>query len=444
MTATADAQLLQYPSTEYWKDPEHQKQFLGSYGVNPTVEPSVSIAERAVLETIVAQLQLEGGRSLAIRTLSAELRRGSSALLDFTLGNLKAEEGRLDEAIAHYRMAILKKPEFLRAHKNLGIFLCQQGEFEQAIPSLTKAAALGAVDSITYGLLGLCYLNTGRLPAAESAYRQAIIFDPTGHDWRLGLARSCLELGKYTEGVALLDELIETRPGDANLWLTQANAFLGFDQPRKAAANLETLRRMGKASPDSLLLLGDIYLNEALRELALDCYLAALDEAPDQPADRLLRAAGILVSSGAFDQAGKLLAAIDANQAEKLSPKSDLLVLKLRARIAIAKSDNAVATELLEQVLDRDPLDGEALILLANQHNQNGTIERAAIYYERAAKIPAFEADALVAWAQMSVNQGRFKEAIPRLERAQTITPRENVARYLQQVRDAAQHEPMP
>jgi tetratricopeptide (TPR) repeat protein len=438
-TASAGAQLLQYPSVEFWQNPENQKAFLASYGVNPQVEPKLSTEEQVLFKTILEQLKLDGGRAVATQTLTAAIKPESSAALDFTLANLKAEGGQIDEAILHYRNAVKKEPNFLRAHKNLGLFLCQKGDFENAIPSLTKAVNLGAADSVTYGLLGLSYLNTGKILAAEAAYRMAVVFDPATNDWKLGLARSLIEQGKYTEGVAMLDEILKGKPEETSLWLAQANAFLGLNQPKKAAANFEILRRMGKASPESLLLLGDIYMNESMRDLALEAYLDALERDPNQPVDRLVRAAEILVSSGALDQADVLLAQINNNYTGKLQPREELLVLKLQSRIAIAKNESDKAAEILEQVVDRSPLDGEALILLANHYNRKDNVERASLFYERAGKINEFEPDALVAWAQMLVGKSRYNEALPKLERAQTLKPRENVGRYLQQVRNAAQ-----
>ncbi len=437
LAGTAGAQLLKYPSVEYWNDIENQKAFLGTYGVLAPVEPKLSTEEQVVFKTVIEQLKVD--KNLGIQTLTAALKPESSAAIDFTLANLKAEAGKIDEAIAHYEAAIKKEPSFLRAHKNLGLFLCQKGEWEKAIPALAKSVNLGAADSITFGLLGLSYLNTGKLLAAEAAYRQAVIFDPQTNDWKLGLARSLIEQAKFTEAVAILEEILKGKTDDTNLWLAQANAFLGLNEPKKAAANFEIVRRMGKASPESLLLLGDIYMNEGMRDLALEVYLDAIKQDPNQPVDRLVRAAEILVSSAALDQANVLLAQINKNYEGKLNDREELLVLKLRSRIAISQGKSEEAAELLEKIVDRSPLDGEALILLASHHQRYDNVERAGLYYERAAKIREFEADALVAHAQMLVGKSEFRKALPMLERAQTIRPRENVGRYLQQVRNADQ-----
>jgi tetratricopeptide (TPR) repeat protein len=92
---------------------------------------------------------------------------------------------------------------------------------------------------------------------------------------------------------------------------------------------------------------------------------------------------------------------------------------------------------MLEEIIRLDPLDGEALMLLAQHYastGKEGDVDRAMLYYERAAGIEQFAANAKVRHAQIFVSQSRFAEAIQLLRQAQEIKPREDVARYLEQV----------
>jgi hypothetical protein len=56
------------------------------------------------------------------------------------------------------------------------------------------------------------------------------------------------------------------------------------------------------------------------------------------------------------------------------------------------------------------------------------------LYYERAAGIEQHAANARVRHAQIFVSQSRYPEAIQLLRQAQEIKPREDVARYLEQI----------
>jgi len=85
-----------------------------------------------------------------------------------------------------------------------------------------------------------------------------------------------------------------------------------------------------------------------------------------------------------------------------------------------------------------DPLDGEALILLGQNYARKGDAEKAVFYYERAASIESFEADAKIRHAQLLVGNGKYDEALPLLRRAQQLNPRDNIQKYLEQVERVA------
>jgi tetratricopeptide (TPR) repeat protein len=351
----------------------------------------------------------------------------------------------MDDAIRYYRTCLQKEKDFLRAHKNLGIMLVQKGQFDDAIGPLTRTLNLGNPDGIIYGLLGLCFLNASDPLSAEAAYRNAIVFAPETKDWKLGLARALLEQQKFTEAISLLDLLIKLKPEDPALWLVQANAYLGVGEAQKAAANYEIVTRLGKATGDSLNQLGNIYMNENMKELALEAYLGAMEKDPDQNIGVPLRAAEVLTNRGALNEAQLIIDQIRGGYSD-ISNDVDLVLLKLQARNDIGMGRHKDAIGTLEQIVEREPLDGEALILLARFYSQSqglsetemeDMIAKAALIYERAAKIRDYESRALLAHAQMLVGTGDYGAAVPLLERVMSIDPTDNKQRYLNQVRNA-------
>src|SRR5690606_9236835 len=124
--------------------------------------------------------------------------------------------------------AIAKFPSFLRAVRNSAIMKVREGRFEAALQGFTKAIELGAKDSVTMGLLGLCYVNTDQFFSAESAYREAIMLDPTAKDWQVGLAKALLQQAKYKEGIAVIEQILREDPENDILWSSAANAYLGL------------------------------------------------------------------------------------------------------------------------------------------------------------------------------------------------------------------------
>lgn len=415
-----------------WQDPTFQKEFLGSYGTQAEVEPRVTTVEREQMEKILPLLGTD--QKAAIVELEKILRPESSAVFDFTLGNLYFQQDDSATAARHYRAALEKFPSFRRAYKNLGLIQVRSGQFAEAIQSLSRVIELGGGDGLTYGLLGYAYGATQQDTSAESAYRNALLLQRDVVDWKLGLTQSVFRQQKYEEAATLCGELLAQFPDRADYWLLQANAFIGLKQPLRAAENFELVQRMGKATVRSQQTLGDIYVNEELWDLAARAYGLALDIDPEQPPAGPMRWVEILAQRGALTHAGELLVRVKQNYEGRLDETERVKLLKLQARLSVAGDGGSDSVDILEEIVALDPLDGEALILLGQHYAGSDDEEKAIFYYERAASLEDYEADAKTRQAQLLVSQARYQEAVPLLKRAQEINPRDDVARYLEQV----------
>ena len=420
-----------------WGDPVFQRSFVAGYGVNPEVEPRISQDDMALLE-LVRQLmpdELPAAEAL----LRDSIKDDTSAVLDLTLGGVQYQQERADEALRNYRRSVEKYPNFRRAYRSIGLICVRKGLLDDAIAAFNRMIELGGADAYSYGLLGYCHSQKQDYQPAEAAYRNALLLQPTNVEWRLGLTRSVFKQGKFEDAASLLDVLIQTFPEKSDFWMLQAHTYLGMKQPQKAAVNLEALDAIGKASADSLFTLGDIYLAESLPDLALHAYVRALAKDPAQSPGRAIRSAEGLASRGGSEQARTLVGRVKEAAGESMNDGDKRKLLKLEARLSMAGGAGDEATaRVLEEVIELDPLDGEALMLLGQYHNKGGRPDQAILFFERAAKIDAFTANAKVKMAQVYVAQSRFGEALPLLRDAQAIRPREDVARYIEQVERAS------
>lgn len=427
---------LSEPELKLWNDPAFKKQFAESYIAETEIEPRVTEDEREqmlkVLEFISSDKMEE-----AARLLNKSRNDAANAVFDFTLANIYFQQEKLDEAAACYQVAVDKYPKFRRAWRNMGLIYIRQGEYEKSLPALTRVIELGGGDSITYGLLGYAYSSVENNLSAESAYRQAILLDPVTLDWKMGLARSLFKQERFAESVALCEQLIKGQPDRADLWMLQANAYIGMGQPAKAAEIYELVDYLGQSTVDSLNMLGDIYINDELYDLAVNSYVRAMDKQPQGSPDRAIRAAKVLAARGAFTETRQLVEYIEKTKSE-LKDEDHKDLLKLRARIAVAEGAGDEEVRVLEKIVELDPLDGEALILLGQNSARNNDIEKAIFYYERAESLEKYEADAKIRHAQLLVGQSKYTEALPLLRRAQTLNPRDNIQKYLEQIERVA------
>lgn len=428
----SDVRLSEY-ELSIWNDPTFQRQFIESYKAETEIEPLVTLDERESMEEIL-QLIANNKMAEAERRLQEMQNDAASAVIDFTLANIYFQQDQLDLASQNYQIAVDKFPKFRRAWKNLGIIYVRQSKYDRALEALTRVIELGGNDSILYGMLGFSYASVGNSLSAESAYRMAILLDPETLDWKKGLARSFFKQERYGEAVAITNQLVEEDPNRSDFWLLQANAYIGLKQPMEAAEIYELVDSMGESTPESLNMLGDIYINEELYDLAADAYIRAMDQSERLDLDRAIRSAKILAARAAYEETKQLIAKMESIAPGKLSAEAQKDLLKLQARIAVAEGRGEDQAKLLKEIIELDPMDGEALILLGQHFRGEGEIEQAIFYYERAAKLDDYEAEAKVRHAQLLVQQGKYTEALPLLRSAQQLNYRENVQDYLDQI----------
>jgi tetratricopeptide (TPR) repeat protein len=446
LSAAAPPEEMPEPeSLSLWNDPTFQKHFLGSYGFNAELEPRISGPERESLEEVL-ELMKNSDEEGALRVLG-EILEGKdqrreettpSALFDFIRGNIHFQREELEQAARDYENALEKFPSFLRAYKNLGLIQVRLGDYQSASETLSQVIELGGGDGLTYGLLGYSYSSTEQHVSAESAFRSAMLLEPKLLDWKLGLTHSVLRQGKYEEAATLCEELLSRYPDRTDFWNLQANAYIGLERPLKAAENFEVVRRMGKATVQTLDTLGDIYINESLWDLAANAYADALELDPEQSSERPLRNVEVLAQRNALSQAKALLDRVKQVYEGWLDLEERKKLLKLEARIVVAEGGGGDAAGVLEEIVALDPLDGEALILLGQHYARMEQPEQAIFYYERAESLEGHEADAKIRHAQLLVDQSRYREAVPLLKRALELEPREDISRYLEQVERVA------
>lgn len=417
---------------ERWNSPEFQRRFTESYLADTEIEPSVTQREREKMLKILDLISSEK-MDEAAKMLQKETDENSSAVFNFTLANIYFQQEQFEQAVEEYEKAVNKYPKFRRAWRNLGLIHVMNGEFQKAIPALTRVLELGGSDILTFARLGYAYLSVDNNLCAESAYRMAVLLDPETTDWKVGLATSVLKQERYAEAVALFDNLIANDPNNAELWLYQANAYIGLNQPLKAAINYELVDRLGASTATSLNKLGDIYVNQELFETAVNSYIRALEKAP-QGSKHVIDVAKLLVYHGAFEETKRLIERIETLCGNNLNEENRKELLRLRAQIAVAEGSDEEQVKVLEEIVTLDPLDGQALILLGQHCKRSGDFEKAVFYYERAESIEKFEADAKVRHAQLLVGQGKYGEALPLLRSAQKIKSRDDVQKYLEQV----------
>ena len=423
--------------SSFWTDPAFVKRFTYTYAPETSIDPTINSDEKVLFDELLPLIRTD--IRAAITMLRSRILPDSSAALDFTLGNLYFESGDFGNAKLEYLKATRKFPRFMRAFNLLGKLHVRTGNLAEAIPYFVSTIELGGADGDVFGLLGYCYLNHENVSASLTAYEQALMYAPESNDWKLGKAQCLLMMQRWEESVSLFEDLIGADPSSEEYWLLQANAYLGLRNTEMAAANYEVLRRMKKARPDSLFQLGDIYINDGLEELAYPVYIEALRANPKQSERRPVRVAQILVGRGSWKDATAFISKIRGTFGTRLSDEGELDLLTLDSQIALATGDDLRAVSTLKKIIDRNPLAGDPLLLLAGFEAKNDQVEEAIFHYEAAREIEEFKLRALLEQAQMFVRLSRYADAIPLLREYLDVYREGRIEKYLDAVERASE-----
>jgi tetratricopeptide (TPR) repeat protein len=270
--------------------------------------------------------------------------------------------------------------------------------------------------------------------SALSAYQMARIFLPDSRDVRKGEAQCLLVTQAYGAAIALFDELLLESPTEQSLWLFQANGYLSQDQLPDAIANLEIAHAVAQPTSASLSLLGDLYLQHEVLTLALENYQEALHKNPMMRPDQALKPLKYLMQRHHHSPAAAYLTSLDKHLKSDLSPHDRRAKDVLQAQLLIESDQVDAGLIRLENVLEADPLDGDALLLRAKVELGRADYEAAQFYFERAAYIPKFQIEGLIGLAQTAVAQARYQVAIEHLQKSQRLQERADVSTYMQSI----------
>jgi tetratricopeptide (TPR) repeat protein len=118
----------------------------------------------------------------------------------YNFGAALAAQGRLDQAMAQYRMAIELRPNHAEAHNNLGVIHYQFGDAEQAVELHRKAIELQPHLASAYNNLSNALLALGDVDGALNACREALARDANFAPAHLSLGMLLLMNGDFTQG----------------------------------------------------------------------------------------------------------------------------------------------------------------------------------------------------------------------------------------------------
>lgn len=134
------------------------------------------------------------------------------------LANKQKRIGKMVEAIAGYRKAIISHPDSAISHYNLGEILTQMGYLEEAIESYKKAIQLKPISASYHYKLAEVLLKTKNQESAISYFKKAIELNPKFYGSYLQLGKIFKQQENETEAYLYYQKAIAINPNCAEAY----------------------------------------------------------------------------------------------------------------------------------------------------------------------------------------------------------------------------------
>jgi len=278
------------------------------------------------------------------------------------------QAGKLDEAIADYKLILEKYPDVPQVRSDLGAALSAKGRYEEAIAEYQQALRLAPLPEIQLNL-SLAYYKIGKLALAVENLEKVREQRPDDVRPAMLLADCYLRMGQNKDVIALLSPLEHTHGDDLALIYMLGTALVRDDQVSKGQVMINRILKNGD-SAEARLLLGTTKFQANDFSGALTDLQKAVELNPNLP-DLYTYYGLALMATGDQDGAQKAF-----ERALKDDPNSFESNLRMGVLLK-EKQDYDGALQYLHHALDVRPGDLGVRYQLAAIELAQGQVERA-------------------------------------------------------------------
>jgi tetratricopeptide (TPR) repeat protein len=232
------------------------------------------------------------------------------AVTETNVGSALQAEGRLDQAVDHYRAAIALAPDFPPPYNNLGTALRAKGQLTEAVKTYQEALRVRpeypeaqynlanalveagrpaeAIDHFRTALrtlpasvdvhnnLGIALMDQARPDEAIAEFRAAVTLDPNAAQSHLNLANSLGLAHHYDEAIEHFHRAAQLDPANASIHYDLGSLFLEIDRLDDAIAEFRAALRIDPKSAKTLNNLGIALGSQGRMEEAVAQFRQAL------------------------------------------------------------------------------------------------------------------------------------------------------------------------
>ena len=336
-------------------------------------------------------------------------REDVSATVLYVIGVAYIYLERWVPAEAALKAALVPLPDYQRVHEALGNLYIRTERWDEARAHLTRAAELGLNTASLHASLGYISYKTKNWWGMASAYQQALTMEPDVRDFQSALMTALNETRQYAAGLALVEQMLQSEPNDPVLWVYRSYMALNANDRALALTSLETAMRLGNDSVANKQVAAALHMERGSLARAVEL----LKSAPAEDLDFMFmdQALAWLNYQNEWDYFRDLLAAADARRALLDNLQGSRLLTHVSS-LQLHDGNRRAAIATLQQAVELDSSNAEALITLGQAYRDERDLNRAELMFQRASAFELYRENALVSLAQVAIDQQNFERAL--------------------------------
>ena len=192
-------------------------------------------------------------------------------------------QGRIEEAIAHYRGLVRSEPDHVAGHNNLGYALIQAGRPQDALPPLGRALELQPDYLDARYNLGVALIQAGRPQDAVTSQGRALELQPDHPEAHNNLGVVLIQTGRSQEALLPLRRALELQSDYPEAHNNLGLALIEAGRPQEALLPLGRALELQLDYPEAHNNLGLALIRAGRPQDALPPLRRALELQPDYP-----------------------------------------------------------------------------------------------------------------------------------------------------------------
>ena len=332
-----------------------------------------------------------------------------SATVLYLIGVAYSYLERWVPAEAALKAALVPLPDYQRVHEALGNLYVRTERWDEAREHLARSAELGLNTAQLHAALGYINYKTKNWWGMASAYQQAVTMEPDVRDWQSALLSALNQTHQYAAALALVEQMLQSEPNDPVLWLYRSAMALNTNDRGLALSSLETAMRLGDDSVANKQVAAALHMERGSIGRAVELLKSA--SAKDLDFQFMDQALAWLSYENEWDYFRELMAAAE-ERARFLDNLEGSRLLTHRASLQLHDGNRRPAMATLQQAVELDSSNAEALITLGEAYRDERDLNRAELMFQRASAFDLYRESALVSLAGLAIDQQNFERAL--------------------------------